>query len=119
MEGLKGSVKLGSYLKTLRRGYGYSLRKVEEKARQRGGDIDNSQLSRYEKGVCYPSFDKLRILAHIFNVSVQSFSDVVDLEKFEDLKPETGNPEALLNEGNEEYKLGNYGQAYATYERAI
>lgn len=119
MEGLKGSAKLGTYLRRLRTGYGYSLRKVEEKARQRGGDIDNSQLSRYEKGVCYPSFDKLRILAQIFNVSIQSFSDVVDLEKFEDLKPSAGEPEALLNQGNEEYKLGNYGQAYAIYERAI
>lgn len=97
MEALKGSVKLGTYLKRLRTGYGYSLRKVEEKARQRGGDIDNSQLSRYEKGVCYPSFDKLRILANIFNVSIQSFSDVVDLERFESLKPEGGEPEELLS----------------------
>src|SRR5881628_1849861 len=119
MEALKGSVKLGSYLKRLRTGYGYSLRKVEEKARQRGGDIDNSQLSRYEKGVCYPSFDKLRILANIFNVSIQSFSDVVDLESFEVLKPETGDPESLLLQGNEEYRLASYGQAYAIYERAI
>lgn len=119
MEALKGSVKLGTYLKRLRTGYGYSLRKVEEKARQRGGDIDNSQLSRYEKGVCYPSFDKLRILAHIFNVSIQSFSDVVDLEKFEEYKPADGEPDKLLEQGNEEYRLGNYGQAFAIYERAI
>lgn len=119
MESLKGSIKLGNYLKRLRTGYGYSLRKVEEKARQRGGDIDNSQLSRYEKGVCYPSFDKLRILATIFNVSIQSFSDVVDLEKFEALKPSSGEPDALLAQGNEEYRLGSYGQAYAIYERAI
>lgn len=119
MEALKGSVKLGSYLKRLRTGYGYSLRKVEEKARQRGGDIDNSQLSRYEKGVCYPSFDKLRILATIFNVSIQSFSDVVDLESFEALKPSNGEPEQLLLQGNEEYRLGSYGQAYAIYERTI
>ncbi len=119
MEALKGSVKLGTYLKRLRTGYGYSLRKVEEKARQRGGDIDNSQLSRYEKGVCYPSFDKLRILANIFNVSIQSFSDVVDLERFESLKPEGGEPEELLLRGNDEYRLGNYDKAYAIYERTI
>ena len=119
MEALKGSVKLGTYLRRLRTGYGYSLRKVEEKARQRGGDIDNSQLSRYEKGVCYPSFDKLRILAHIFNVSIQSFSDVVDLEQFDHLKPETGEPEEVMRTGQQEYRLGNYGQAYACYERAI
>ena len=47
---LKGSLKLGNYLKQLRAGYGYSLRRVEEKARFVGGEIDNSQLSRYEKG---------------------------------------------------------------------
>ena len=45
----KGSPRLGSYLKQLRSGYGYSLRRVEEKARDEGGEIDNSQLSRYEK----------------------------------------------------------------------
>jgi len=119
LDDLKGSLKLGTYLKQLRVGYGYSLRKVEEKARLRGGDIDNSQLSRYEKGVCYPSFDKLRILANIFNVSIQSFSDVVDLEKFERLRPETGEPEDLLLKGNEEYRSGNYDRAYATYDRAL
>ena len=74
---LKGSLRLGSYLRKLRSGYGYSLRRVEERARAEGGEIDNSQLSRYEKGICYPSFDKLRILANVFNVSIQSFSDVV------------------------------------------
>src|SRR5881296_1497096 len=116
---INGSVRLGHYLRRLRTGYGYSLRKVEEKARISGGDIDNSQLSRYEKGVCYPSFDKLRILAHIFNVSIQSFSDVVDLEKFEEYKPAEGEPDQLLEQGNEEYRLGNYGQAFAIYERAI
>src|SRR6188508_254413 len=85
--GLKGSVRLGNYLKRLRAGYGYSLRRVEERAKAEGGEIDNSQLSRYEKGICYPSFDKLRVLASVFNVSVQAFSDVVDLEAYEDLKP--------------------------------
>ena len=84
---LKGSTRLGNYLRKLRSGYGYSLRRVEERARAEGGEIDNSQLSRYEKGICYPSFDKLRVLASVFNVSIQSFSDVVDLEIFEELKP--------------------------------
>ena len=37
----------------------------------------------YMKGICYPSFDKLRTLARIFNVSIQTFSDVVDLEELE------------------------------------
>jgi tetratricopeptide (TPR) repeat protein len=116
---LKGSARLGSYLKKLRNGYGYSLRRVEERARAEGGEIDNSQLSRYEKGICYPSFDKLRILANVFNVSIQSFSDVVDLEGFEDLKPETGDPASFLEEGIVLSKAGDYGQAFALFERAL
>ena len=60
-----------------------------------GGEIDNSQLSRYEKGICYPSFDKLRVLASVFNVSIQSFSDVVDLESFEQFKPAEGGAEDI------------------------
>jgi len=114
----KGSVKLGQYLHSLRTGYGYSLRKVEEKARVHGGEIDNSQLSRYEKGICYPSFDKLRVLASVFNVSVQAFSDVVDLEEFENLK-ESGDPDALLERGNEAIRAGDHGRAFALYESAV
>ena len=116
---LKGSVRLGNYLRRLRAGYGYSLRRVEERAKAEGGEIDNSQLSRYEKGICYPSFDKLRILASVFNVSVQAFSDVVDLETYEDLKPERGEPSALVDAGNAALKAGDYGRAFAYYEFAL
>lgn len=116
---LKGSVRLGSYLKKLRTGYGYSLRRVEERARAEGGEIDNSQLSRYEKGVCFPSFDKLRILASVFNVSIQAFSDVVDLEAFEDLKPAGGTPDELVTHGIEALSVGDTGMAFACFERAI
>lgn len=115
---VKGSPRLGRYLRSLRQGYGYSLRKVEERARREGGEIDNSQLSRYEKGVCYPSFDKLRVLASIFNVSVQTFSDIVDLEAFEDFQPETTDVPELLESGHQEFRVGSYGRAYACYERA-
>lgn len=115
----KGSPRLGSYLKQLRSGYGYSLRRVEEKARDEGGEIDNSQLSRYEKGVCYPSFDKLRVLAGVFNVSIQSFSDVVDLEAFEDLKPETGEPDELIQDGLSALMAGDSGLAFGMFERAV
>ena len=115
----KGSPRLGSYLKQLRSGYGYSLRRVEEKARDEGGEIDNSQLSRYEKGVCYPSFDKLRVLAGVFNVSIQSFSDVVDLEAFEDLKPETGEPDELIQDGLSALGAGDSGLAFGLFERAV
>jgi transcriptional regulator with XRE-family HTH domain len=118
MEAIKGSIKLGSYLKRLRTGYGYSLRKVEEKARQRGGGHRQLPALTLRERRLLSSFDKLRILATIFNVSIQSFSDVVDLESFEALKPLSGEPEALLLQGNEEYRLGSYGQAYAIYERA-
>jgi tetratricopeptide (TPR) repeat protein len=116
---LKGSVRLGSYLRRLRVGYGYSLRRVEERAKAEGGEIDNSQLSRYEKGICYPSFDKLRVLANVFNVSVQAFSDVVDLEACESLKPMDGEPSALVKEGNEALKSGMYSQAFAYYDFAL
>lgn len=116
---LKGSVRLGNYLRRLRTGYGYSLRRVEERARAEGGEIDNSQLSRYEKGICYPSFDKLRVLASVFNVSVQAFSDVVDLEDFEVLRPESEDPEAVLAAGQEALRAGDYGRAFAAYEKAV
>ncbi|MCP3981640.1 MAG: tetratricopeptide repeat protein [bacterium] len=116
---LKGSVRLGGYLRKLRSGYGYSLRRVEERAKAEGGEIDNSQLSRYEKGICYPSFDKLRILANVFNVSIQSFSDVVDLESFEELKPLAGDPSGMVDRGIEETKAGNNGRAFALFERAV
>jgi len=116
---LKGSVRLGSYLRRLRVGYGYSLRRVEERAKAEGGEIDNSQLSRYEKGICYPSFDKLRVLASVFNVSVQAFSDVVDLETCEPLRPNSGEPKDLVNEGNAALKSGAYGQAFAYYDFAL
>jgi len=116
---LKGSTRLGSYLRKLRTGYGYSLRRVEERARAEGGEIDNSQLSRYEKGICYPSFDKLRVLANVFNVSIQSFSDIVDLEGLEDLKPESGDPGELIDQGIASLRAGDNGQAFALFERAI
>ena len=116
---LKGSARLGSYLRKLRSGYGYSLRRVEERARAEGGEIDNSQLSRYEKGICYPSFDKLRVLASVFNVSIQSFSDVVDLEGYDDLRPETNDPNELTALGNEAMKRGDHGCAFACFEQAI
>jgi tetratricopeptide (TPR) repeat protein len=116
---LKGSARLGSYLRRLRTGYGYSLRRVEERARAEGGEIDNSQLSRYEKGICYPSFDKLRVLASVFNVSIQSFSDVVELEAFEELKPESGEPRELVEQGTASLQQGEHGRAFACYERAL
>lgn len=116
---LKGSVRLGNYLRRLRAGYGYSLRRVEERAKAEGGEIDNSQLSRYEKGICYPSFDKLRVLASVFNVSVQAFSDVVDLEAYEQLKPTEGDAKELVDEGNLALRNGDYGRAFAFYEGAL
>lgn len=116
---LKGSPRLGNYLRKLRAGYGYSLRRVEERARAEGGEIDNSQLSRYEKGICYPSFDKLRVLASVFNVSVQSFSDVVDLEVYEELKPDTDDVETILDSARAAFRGGDHGLAFACLERAV
>lgn len=116
---LKGSVRLGSYLRRLRIGYGYSLRRVEERARAEGGELDNSQLSRYEKGICYPSFDKLRVLAGVFNIPVQAFSDVVDLEEYDEFKPATGVPELLIEDGQAALRAGDLGRAFAYCERAL
>lgn len=114
----KGSTRLGHYLRSLRQGYGYSLRKVEEKAKAHGGEIDNSQLSRYEKGVCYPSFDKLRTLARVYNVSVQAFCDVVDLEQLERIDLGVDDPTELTKLGQQEFKLGDYDRAYAMFQAA-
>ena len=117
---LRGSTRLGNYLRRLRMGYGLSLRRVEDKAKSEGGEIDNSQLSRYERGKCYPSFDKLCLLANIFNVPIQNFSDVLDLERVESFAPgpET-RYEDLKTEAQREYQQGNFTRAYVLYETAL
>ena len=114
-----GSVRLGGYLRKLREGYGYTLRKVEEQAVALGEAIDNSQLSRFEKGKAVPSFDKLRALGRVFNVPVQSFSDVLDLEEFQHLKPRERDYAELLRVGGELALRGEDGHAYVTFERAL
>lgn len=113
------SPRLGAYLRRLREGYGYTLRRVEEKSALVGELIDNSQLSRFENGKAAPSFDKLRALARVFNVSVQHFSDVLDLEEFESEKPDSFDYEDLLRIGAEAHSRGEYGRAFVTFERAL
>lgn len=115
----RGSKKLGKYIKSLRLGYGYSLRTIEEKAKSNGHFLDNSQLSRYEQGTCFPSFDKLRVLAEIFSVSIQNFSDVLELEEYDKFRDESKGYDELMKEGHTEFRSGNYVQAYALYESAI
>ena len=111
--------KLGEYLKKLREGYGYTLRKVEEKTERSGLQIDNSQLSRFEKGQTVPSFEKLKVLADIFNISIQHFSDIIDLTHLQIYKPKSNDFQELVQEGEAEYRLGNFGKAYAIFERAV
>ncbi len=111
--------RLGSYLRRLREGYGYTLRKVEERADSLGESIDNSQLSRFEKGKAIPSFDKLRALARIFNIPVQTFSDVLDLEEYEPFKPSEGDYNELISAGAGLISRGEFGRAYVYYERAL
>jgi len=118
MEESRGSERLGNYLKRLREGYGYTLRRVEERSSAIGEPIDNSQLSRFEKGKAYPSFDKLRVLARIFNVSVQNFSDIIDLEKFDADRPEDAPFDDLTRAGWAAIDRGEYGRAYVTFEQA-
>src|SRR5580765_6984462 len=100
------SARLGQHLRRLREGYGYTLRKVEEKAFSMGESIDNSQLSRFEKGKALPSFDKLRALARIFNVSIQNFSDVLDLEELSAFRPESEDVSELLALGADLFARG-------------
>ncbi len=111
--------RLGQYLRQLREGYGYTLRKVEERALAMGESIDNSQLSRFEKGKAVPSFDKLRALAKVFNVSVQNFSDVLDLEAFAEYKPKGNDYDSLIDQGNDLIKRGEHGVAFMYFERAL
>ena len=113
------TAKLGAYLRRLREGYGYTLRKVEERALAFGETIDNSQLSRFEKGKAVPSFEKLRALARVFNVSVQNFSDILDLEQYEVHKPDSDDFNSLLNLGASLVARGEHGRAFVTFERAL
>jgi len=113
------SARLGSYLRRLREGYGYTLRKVEEQSLLLGEPIDNSQLSRFEKGKAIPSFEKLRALARIFNVSVQNFSDILDLDAFEAFKPASSDFDELIRSGATFFSQGEHGRAFVTFERAL
>jgi transcriptional regulator with XRE-family HTH domain len=113
------TTRLGNYLRKLREGYGYTLRKVEERAEALGEAIDNSQLSRFEKGKAVPSFDKLRALGRVFNVPVQNFSDVLDLEEYRNFKPGSADYTSLLMTGAEFLDQGEYGRAFVTFERAL
>jgi transcriptional regulator with XRE-family HTH domain len=115
----EASTRLGTYLRKLREGYGYTLRKVEEQAMAVGEAIDNSQLSRFEKGKAIPSFDKLRALGRVFNVPVQNFSDVLDLEEYRHLRPTSGDYTALLKAGVEFLAQGDHGHAFVTFEHAL
>ena len=115
---MHGNARLGDYLRKLRTGYGYSLRNVEERVRAEGGEIDNSQLCRYEKGISFPSFDKVRLLASVFNVSIQSFADVIDLESFEP-HPDAGDASEMIEDGRRLMRKGEPGSAFVRFERAI
>jgi tetratricopeptide (TPR) repeat protein len=117
--GERCSLRLGSYLRHLREGYGYTLRKVEEQAMAFGEVIDNSQLSRFEKGKAIPSFEKLRALARVFNVSVQTFSDVLDLEAYESFEAISPDFDGVVREGTDLFTAGEHGKAFVAFERAL
>ena len=117
--GEQPSARLGSYLRHLREGYRYTLRKVEEQAMALGEVIDNSQLSRFEMGKAIPSFEKLRALARVFNVSVQTFSDVLDLEQYESYEPLAREFDDMVHEGAELFTSGAHGRAFVVFERAL
>ena len=118
-QGPPPSIRLGAYLRRLREGYGYTLRKVEERAGVIGEPIDNSQLSRFEKGKAVPSFDKLRALARVFNVPVQNFSDVLDLAEFAHDAPLEGGYSDLVQAGRASFGRGEFGLAFFAFEQAL
>src|SRR5262245_55399219 len=113
------SIRLGTHRTRLGEGDGYTLRKVEEKALTLGEAIDNSQLSRFEKGKALPSFDKLRALARIFNVSVQNFSDVLDLEELSAFRPDSEDVSELLAMGADLFARGEPGRAFVAFEKVV
>ena len=117
--GEQPSARLGSYLRHLREGYGFTLRKVEEQSMAFGELIDNSQLSRFEMGKAVPSFEKLRALARVFNVSVQTFADVLDLEQYESYEPAGREFDDIVREGAELFTSGEHGRAFVVFERAL
>ncbi|MBI4161628.1 MAG: helix-turn-helix transcriptional regulator [Acidobacteria bacterium] len=119
MQERSGGTRLGTYLRRLRENYGYTLRRVEQRSQAVGECIDNSQLSRFEKGKACPSFEKLRVLARVFNIPVQNFSDMLDLEVYDQYKPEGTNYDHLMEEGARDFDLGNFGKAYVTFERCL
>lgn len=113
------SARLGAYLRRLREGYGYTLRKVEEQSLALGEPIDNSQLSRFEKGKAVPSFEKLRALARIFNVSVQNFSDILDLEGYDSYRPASEVYDELIHTGESLFSRGDFAHSFVAFERAL
>ena len=50
MDESRGSERLGNYLRRLREGYGYTLRKVEERSSTVGDPIDNSSTRAFKLG---------------------------------------------------------------------
>jgi tetratricopeptide (TPR) repeat protein len=55
----------------------------------------------------------------VFNIPVQAFSDVVDLEEYDEYKPAQGAPSALIAEGQTALRAGDLGRAFAFCERAV
>ena len=80
------------------------------------GDRNASLVGRYELTI---DLEKLRALARIFNVSVQNFSDVLDLERYESQKPDEDDFGELLRLGSDLVARGEHGRAFVTFERAL
>lgn len=70
-------------LKELRKEHGFSQQEVADKL-----NISRQAVSKWENGSSYPDIDNLRLLSHLYNVSLDNFFEekqTVDLEKPEDL----------------------------------
>lgn len=118
MMDLKGSPKLGQYLKSLRVGYGTLCARSKRKRGFMGvkSIILSSAVMRREFATppstnCAPSPGSSTSRSRLS-------PDVVDLEELEKNQPAGTDPEQLIREGQEEFRLGDYGRAYVYFQKA-
>lgn len=100
-----GADHLGAHLHRLRWLRGFSLRRVEALASELGGTIDNSRLSRVEKGRESPTLRILICLGRIYQVPVQYFSEIADVEPFDPSGDAAESYDGLMESGLELYRI--------------
>lgn len=76
MSRVESAKRLGNYLRTLRKGYGYVLKSVEMKARQIGWSLSDCCISDYEKGRRIPPFRAIMAFSKIYSRPIEDFSSM-------------------------------------------